>query len=65
MIAQELVKHTAQLHWLSAKGVERVERFAAWTASDAAHKSWVRARSLRMSGEALTFKVVHKSERVA
>ncbi len=60
--AQGLVKHTARLSWLDREGRQHVERFAAWTLSEATRQGWVRARSLRLSGEASTYRIQHTEQ---
>ncbi|MBB4797973.1 hypothetical protein HNP32_001697 [Brevundimonas bullata] len=60
--AQSLIKHTATLSWLDRQGEQRRERHAAWTSVEAAQMAWKRARSLRLCGEALTFRIDHRSQ---
>lgn len=57
--AEGLIKYTARLAWLDREGGQHVERFAAWTAREATRSAWRRARSLRLSGEATTFRTQH------
>ncbi len=57
--AESLIKHTARLSWLDRRGQEHVERFAAWSAVEATRSAWRRAQSLRLSGEATTFRTQH------
>ncbi|PZT99870.1 MAG: hypothetical protein DI624_04140 [Brevundimonas sp.] len=57
--AESLIKYTARLDWLDRHGEQHVERFAAWTAREATRAAWRRARSLRLSGEATTFRTQH------
>lgn len=63
--AQELIKHTATLNWLDQDGIAHRERHAAWTAREAACMAWNRAKSMRMAGEALTFRIDHRSQVIA
>ena len=53
--AESLIKYTARLAWLDRQGEQHVERFAAWK----------RARSLLLSGEALTFRTQHTEQAYA
>lgn len=62
--AQSLIKHTATLSWLDRAGEQRRERHAAWTSVEATKMAWRRARSMRLSGEALTFRIDHRSQAV-
>lgn len=57
--AESLIKYTARLAWLDRQREQHVEHFAAWTAYAATCAAWRRARSLRLSGEALTFRTQH------
>lgn len=57
--AESLIKYTARLAWLDREGGQHVERFAAWTAREASRSAWRRAKSLRLSGEATTFRTQH------
>lgn len=63
--AESLIKYTARLAWLDRQGEQHVERFAAWTAREATRAAWKRARSLRLSGEALTFRTQHTEQAYA
>jgi hypothetical protein len=63
--AQSLVKHTATLNWLDRHGEAHRERHAAWTAAEATRMAWKRIRSMRLSGEALTFRIDHRSQVVS
>jgi hypothetical protein len=63
MIAQELIKHTAQLHWVDSDGRAHSERHAAWTAQLATTMAYRRARSMMTSGQAQAFRIKHQ-ERV-
>ena len=60
--AQSLIKHTATLSWLDSQGEQHRERHAAWTSAEAAQMAWKRARSMRLCGEALTFRIDHRSQ---
>lgn len=60
--AQSLIKHTATLSWLDRQGEQRRERHAAWTSAQAVQMAWRRARSMRLCGEALTFRIDHRSQ---
>lgn len=60
--AQALIKHTATLSWLDRQGEQRRERHAAWTSVEATKMAWRRARSMRLSGEALAFRIEHRSQ---
>ncbi|MGH6977806.1 MAG: hypothetical protein ACRED4_00700, partial [Brevundimonas sp.] len=56
------IKHTATLSWVDSAGQFQCSRFAAWTAAEATRQAWRRARSMRLSGEALTFKINHRQQ---
>lgn len=60
--ADSLIKYTARLSWLDQRGRQHVERFAAWTSAEATRSAWRRARSLRLSGEATTFRTQHTEQ---
>ncbi|ASE38445.1 hypothetical protein [Brevundimonas vesicularis] len=60
--AESLIKYTARLAWLDRQGEQHVEQFAAWTERAATCAAWKRARSLRLSGEALTFRTQHTEQ---
>lgn len=60
--AESLIKYTARLSWLDQNGQQHVERFAAWTSVEATRSAWRRARSLRLSGEATTFRTQHTEQ---
>lgn len=57
--AESLIKYIAALSWLDREGRQHVERHATWTAERATSMAWRRARSMRLSGEALTFRIQH------
>lgn len=60
--AEALVKFTATLSWLDQQAHQHRERFAAWTAREATRQAWVRASSLRLSGEASAFRIDHHEQ---
>lgn len=60
--AQSLIKHTATLSWLDRQGEQHRERHAAWTSVEAVQMAWKRASSMRRAGEALTFRIAHRSQ---
>lgn len=63
--AQALIKHTATLNWLDQHGVAHRERHAAWTAAEATRMAWNRFKSMHKAGEALTFRIDHRSQVIA
>lgn len=62
MINNTLVKHTATLHWIDRSGQQQKERHAAWTASQATAMAYKRARSMRLSGDAIAFRIAHRQQ---
>lgn len=64
-LPQSLVKHTATLSWLDRDGEAHRERHAAWTPAEATRLAWKRAKSMRQSGEALTFRIDHRAQVIA
>lgn len=60
--AESLIKHTATLSWVDQNRQAQRARFAAWTAAEATRQAWRRARSMRLSGEALAFRIDHHQQ---
>lgn len=62
MIAQQLIKHTAELHWRDRDGWGHVETHSAWSAARAVDMAWRRARSMMVSGQATAYTTRHTEE---
>jgi len=60
----QLIKHTATLFWLDKDGHQQKERHAAWSPSQATAMAWRRARSMRLSGDALAFRIAHHQKEI-
>tara|TARA_R110002051_G_scaffold316556_2_gene396323 strand:- start:2935 stop:3138 length:204 start_codon:yes stop_codon:yes gene_type:complete len=61
--AETLIRHTAVLKYIDKAGRPQSTPYTAWSAKRATTMAWTRAKSLRRSGEALAFRILH-DERV-
>lgn len=59
MMAQSLVKHVALLRWIDESGEAQQERHAAWSAQRATTMAYGRAKSMRLSGQAQAYRILH------
>ncbi len=63
LTAETLIRHTAILEHIDKAGRQHTTPYSAWSAKRATTMAWTRAKSLRRSGEALAFRILH-DERV-